>query len=100
VLGYSLSEVIAKGIRHHMHFKRSGSPKAGYYREMWAQFPPEKSEDMFIITFQLRKESRKEDELARTVLSSFFTSKRSGNGDIHCVDAKIINACKKETRSD
>jgi tetratricopeptide (TPR) repeat protein len=33
-------------------------------KEMWAQFPSEKSEDMFIITFQLRRESRKEDELA------------------------------------
>ena len=33
-------------------------------KEMWAQFPSEKSEDMFIITFQLRIESRKEDELA------------------------------------
>ena len=31
---------------------------------MWAQFPSKKSEDMFIITFQLRRESRKEDELA------------------------------------
>jgi len=33
-------------------------------KEMWAQFPSEKSEDMNIITFQLRRESRKEDELA------------------------------------
>jgi len=33
-------------------------------KEMWAQFPSKKSEDMFIITFQLRRESRKEDELA------------------------------------
>lgn len=33
-------------------------------KEMWTQFPSEKSEDMFIITFQLRRESRKEDELA------------------------------------
>lgn len=33
-------------------------------KEMWAQFPSEKSEDMFIITFQLRRESRMENELA------------------------------------
>jgi hypothetical protein len=33
-------------------------------KEMWAQFPSKKSEDMFIITFQLRRESREEDELA------------------------------------
>jgi len=39
-------------------------------KEMWTQFPSEKSEDMYIITFQLRRESRKEDELA---VLRFFT---------------------------
>ena len=39
-------------------------------KEMWAQFPSQKSEDMNIITFQLRRESRKEDELA---VLRFFT---------------------------
>jgi len=34
------------------------------FKEMWTQFPSEKSEDMNIITFQLRRESRMEDELA------------------------------------
>ncbi|UCE40422.1 MAG: PD40 domain-containing protein [Candidatus Aminicenantes bacterium] len=33
-------------------------------KEMWAQFPSKKSEDMFLITFQLRQESRMDDELA------------------------------------
>jgi len=33
-------------------------------KEMWAQFPSSKSEDMMIIVFQLRRKSYKDDELA------------------------------------
>ncbi len=33
-------------------------------KEMWTQFPSKKSEDMFMISFQLRRKSRMEDELA------------------------------------
>ena len=32
-------------------------------KEMWTQFPSVKSEDMYMITFQLRRKSRREDEL-------------------------------------
>ncbi len=32
-------------------------------KEFWSQFPGRKSEDVFIITYQLRNKSRKEDEL-------------------------------------
>lgn len=33
-------------------------------KKMWTQFPSVKSEDMFMINFQLRRKSRMEDELA------------------------------------
>ena len=49
-------------------------------KEMWTQFPSEKSEDMFIITFQLRRESRREDELA---VLQFITREFPGSGLAH-----------------
>ena len=49
-------------------------------KEMWAQFPSEKSEDMNIITFQLRRESSKDDELA---VLKFFTLEFPDSGLAH-----------------
>jgi tetratricopeptide (TPR) repeat protein len=49
-------------------------------KEMWTQFPSKKSEDMFISTFQLRRESRMEDELA---VLRFITHEFPGSGLAH-----------------
>lgn len=49
-------------------------------KEMWAQFPSKKSEDMNIITFQLRRESRMEEELA---VLQFFTLEFPDSGLAH-----------------
>lgn len=49
-------------------------------KEMWTQFPSGKSEDMNIITFQLRRESRMEDELA---VLRFITHEFSDSGLAH-----------------
>ncbi len=46
-------------------------------KEMWNQFPSLKSEDLFMISFQLRRMLRKEDELA---VLQFITLEFPGSG--------------------
>jgi len=49
-------------------------------KEMWAQFPATKSEDMIIITLQLRRKSMEEDELA---VLEFITREFPDSGLAH-----------------